>query len=272
MKIQVLNDLHIEFDHSHTMPKLKGGDVLLLPGDVCVASFLNPRRTDKDGRKHKKACEKFFKEECAKYDRVYYIMGNHEHYHGVFENTPEILRDFLKDTNVTLLDKEFVELNDQWQLFGGTLWTDYHDQDWFAMHAAKDKMNDHSIISRFKDNFVGKFLPHDAVQEHRETIKILEENIYEMERIDRPTIVMTHHAPTGKSVHECFTGDILNYAYYTELSELILDHPNIKYWVHGHTHFSFDYNVGDCRVICNPRGYQGHETNADFDLNFEFEI
>jgi hypothetical protein len=25
--------------------------------------------------------------------------------------------------------------------------------------------------------------------------------------------------------------------------------------IHGHTHDSFDYNIGKCRVVCNPRGY-----------------
>ena len=27
-------------------------------------------------------------------------------------------------------------------------------------------------------------------------------------------------------------------------------------WIHGHTHTSFDYRVGRCRVLCNPRGYR----------------
>lgn len=26
------------------------------------------------------------------------------------------------------------------------------------------------------------------------------------------------------------------------------------YWIHGHTHQSTDYNIGTCRVVCNPRG------------------
>ena len=25
-------------------------------------------------------------------------------------------------------------------------------------------------------------------------------------------------------------------------------------WVDGHTHDSFDYQVDNCRVVCNPRG------------------
>lgn len=275
MKITIVTDLHLEFDKDPTM-KLAGGDVLLLPGDVIVAKYLNPNRTDKDARKMLRIADAFFKEECAKYAKVFYIMGNHEHYHHIFNYTAEVLREYLVGTNVTLLDKEWVDLNDEWQLFGGTLWTDYNN-DWFARHAAKDKMNDHSIISKMKPlpqggEFFGKFLPTDAEDEHKLTLKALDEGIYDYKRIDRKTIVMTHHAPTAKSVHPRFAGSLLNYAYYSNLENTILDHPNIKYWFHGHTHDGHDYMVGDCRVVCNPRGYAGYEVNEGFDPNFTIEI
>ena len=42
-------------------------------------------------------------------------------------------------------------------------------------------------------------------------------------------------------------------------------------WVHGHTHDSFDYQVGNCRVVCNPRGYvawTGKVENREFDAGF----
>jgi hypothetical protein len=49
-----------------------------------------------------------------------------------------------------------------------------------------------------------------------------------------------------------------------------MSHPQIKYWIHGHTHTHFDYKIGECRVICNPRGYPNE--NTGFDPNFEMEI
>jgi predicted NBD/HSP70 family sugar kinase len=30
---------------------------------------------------------------------------------------------------------------------------------------------------------------------------------------------------------------------------------DIKCWVHGHTHSTHDYMIGNTRVLCNPRGY-----------------
>jgi hypothetical protein len=53
------------------------------------------------------------------------------------------------------------------------------------------------------------------------------------------------------------------------LNDLILSNPQIKLWTHGHTHHEFDYMIGDCRVVCNPRGYKNYEDRADnFELKF----
>ena len=41
---------------------------------------------------------------------------------------------------------------------------------------------------------------------------------------------------------------------------------------HGHVHHTSDYNVGQCRVISNPRGYPGYEVNPLFDPKYEVEV
>jgi hypothetical protein len=47
-------------------------------------------------------------------------------------------------------------------------------------------------------------------------------------------------------------------------------------WIHGHVHGSFDYYVGDVRVIANPRGYAFKLTekseNELFDLSLTIEV
>jgi len=67
-----------------------------------------------------------------------------------------------------------------------------------------------------------------------------------------------------------YRGDhLVNGAYSSDLSEFILDRPQIKVWTHGHTHDTFDYMVGTTRVLCNPRGYALYEDRADeFKLEF----
>ena len=56
---------------------------------------------------------------------------------------------------------------------------------------------------------------------------------------------------------------IMNGGYSSDLDEFIEDHPEIRLWTHGHTHHEFDYMIGKTRVVCNPRGYAGHEQRAD---------
>lgn len=267
MDFQVLNDLHLEFGST----TLSGGDVLFLSGDICVADYLRPERTDKYARRHVCRYKQFFFDECAKYNRVFYVMGNHEHYNGVFDFTAEILRDFLKDTNVTLLDNEFADLDEQWVLFGGTFWTDYNKNDWFTKHAAKDKMSDHVNIKKINSNGPRTFLPEDAMDAHYMALEKLKFGL--SVRQDKNIVVMTHHAPHVQSVKDFYRGQLLNGAYYSDQENLILDNPQIKYWFHGHMHHNFDYMVGDhCRVVCNPRGYAGHYLNEDFNPHFKITL
>jgi hypothetical protein len=55
----------------------------------------------------------------------------------------------------------------------------------------------------------------------------------------------------------------MNGGYSSSLDFFIESHPQIKLWTHGHTHETFDYVVGETRVVCNPRGYIGYEDRAD---------
>jgi hypothetical protein len=61
----------------------------------------------------------------------------------------------------------------------------------------------------------------------------------------------------------------MNGGFSSDMSEFILDRPQICLWTHGHMHDPFDYVIGSTRVVCNPRGYIGYEESAaDFQLKF----
>ena len=71
------------------------------------------------------------------------------------------------------------------------------------------------------------------------------------------------------SVAERFRSHPLTPAFASDLSRLIEDRgPDL--WVHGHVHDSLDYEVGDTRIVCNPRGY-GTE-NPAFDPSLVIEV
>jgi hypothetical protein len=64
----------------------------------------------------------------------------------------------------------------------------------------------------------------------------------------------------------------MNGAYYSELSDFIESHPQILLWTHGHMHDPSDYVIGSTRVVCNPRGYYGHEPQAESFVPLEIEL
>ncbi len=86
---------------------------------------------------------------------------------------------------------------------------------------------------------------------------------------DGPTVVITHHAPSRRSIHPRFEGSRLNACFVSDLDHL-LGASRARLWIHGHTHDSFDYEVHGTRVVCNPRGFarDGVNENAAFDPDF----
>jgi hypothetical protein len=116
--------------------------------------------------------------------------------------------------------------------------------------------------------------PDDTLKFHKKSKQFLLDTLPMFK--NQKVWVLTHHAPSYQSVHPKYrSAGIANGAYVSDLDDLIFDNPNIKYWSHGHTHESFDYMIGGCRVICNPHGYyNGYNTqgmNLNFDPNFDVD-
>ena len=293
MKVAVCSDLHLEFGPI-SLENTEGADVLILSGDICVAKDL--RQKDDYGLMGKNDNNKihtFFQECCERFPNVIYIMGNHEHYHGDFAKSLGNLRQHLGYLgNLHILDKEFVELNGVC-FAGGTLWTDMNKEDPQTLYGIKGYMNDYRIIENsnevvhykepiygFKEDGVtydwekgpisvefrtrpAKFTPEDSVVDHKAMLKFIDESI--KSRPDMPWVVVGHHSPSKMSTKPRYEKDVMvNGAYSSDLSEFILDRPQIKLWTHGHTHHEFDYMIGSTRIVCNPRGYINYEDQADF--------
>ncbi len=64
--------------------------------------------------------------------------------------------------------------------------------------------------------------------------------------------VVTHHAPSARSVAPRFASDLLTPAFASNLEHL-MDGQCAVLWIRGHTHDPFDYEINGTRVICNPR-------------------
>ena len=94
MRIHQMSDLHLEFNHKFRATNPCGADILMLNGDICVANYLT-RSKDSPKAFLGEIILDFFAKAAEAYSYVVYIPGNHEHYHGVYINTVDILKNAL---------------------------------------------------------------------------------------------------------------------------------------------------------------------------------
>lgn len=280
MKINVISDLHIDFADL-TLP---GGDVLILSGDLCEGKRIKKDMYTPDMVlfEHENPLQRpdryyrFLEEECSrKYREVIYVFGNHEHYGSTYHKTFEHVRTQLPG-NIHLLEKETYEI-DGVIFLGATLWTDMNNHDQLTLYHMKGMMNDYRQITMLNEtkNVYHRLTPEYTVEQHVQTKQYFTQVLSENRQSGRnkPVVVCTHHSPSKLSTHPHYANDtIMNGAYSSDLSEFILDNPEIRLWTHGHTHHQFDYMIGSCRIVCNPRGYKGYEQQADAFNPNEFEI
>ena len=272
MKINIVSDLHLDVGGYLELP---GGEVLILSGDIAEARVISKHyhstKPLSSIPNYNFACSEFFHYECAKYDRVFYVLGNHEHYGSVYQNTRKDI-EYIMPKNVTILENEVVDYNGV-MFMGATLWTDLNSRDPLTEYHIKQCMNDYHKIT-MKGNAYNpyhKLKPSFTVQEHTRSLEyfkiVLEQNR------DRDFVIITHHAPSFQSVHDYYKNDpLMNGGYMSRLDEFIMNHPNIRLWTHGHMHNPSDYLIDGTRVVCNPRGYVPYEAGNGFDPGFTVEL
>ena len=299
MKIALASDVHLEFGQLE-IENTENADVLILSGDICVAKDLYERAdpnilgmSNKSNRYHA-----FFQKCSEEFKQVIYIAGNHEHYNGDYaKSIPHIRANLSYLKNLHFLDKEFVTFGDV-TFIGGTLWTDMNKEDPNTLYSIKGYMNDYRIIKNSNNvvNFKtpiydiredgstdymnvlsydrktrpATFSPEDSVEDHKAMLKFIDETTA---GVQEKFVVVGHHSPSKLSTKPQYEKDVMvNGAYSSDLSEFILDRPQIKAWTHGHTHHKFDYMIGSTRIVCNPRGYIGYERDAEFFELQYFEV
>jgi hypothetical protein len=256
MNIQLCSDLHLCWGDLI----LPGGEVLIMAGDVFEASDWTK------GTKAATTYDRFIEVELAKYSLVLYVFGNHEYYGSHYDKTRHIIECQLPN-HVKILEDDYMDL-DGIRFWGAPLWTDMKNSNPLVMNIAQGAMNDYNqirwqhkvVLEGGHSYYTSRFTPQDTVNSHKQSLESLKQSL----KTNAPHFVITHHAPSQGSVHPMYTGQELNHCYYSNLEHLILDHPNIKHWVHGHTHHPFHYNVGSTQVVCHPRGYYGVDTDDEY--------
>ena len=246
MKLHVLSDLHLSVGALE--PPRTDANVVILAGDVArpaeaiawASRFTQP---------------------------VLYVIGNHEFYGGSLSGTARELQRLSRGTNVRVLDCDEIVIGGV-RFLGATLWTDFmlfgagEERDWAILQAC-------SFVRDFSRIWLDEasdtlFSPADAAALFDRHAAWLEAHL--ATPFPGPTVVVTHHAPSPRSIHPRFAGLPLNTCFVSDL-ERLLDGHRVALWIHGHTHDSFDYVANGTRVVCNPRGYvkNGVNENAAFD-------
>lgn len=198
---------------------------------------------------------------------VLYVPGNHEYYGGSLSGTLASLRELARGSQVHVLERE------EWRLagvrfLGCTLWTDFRLMATEAecaasMAMARETIRDFSRI-RLDDAGDALFTPERSRQVFDDSVAWLQKKFDEP--FDGATVVVSHHAPSRGSINPKYEGSPLNACFVSDI-EAQLRRWSPPLWIHGHLHDSYDYRLGDTRVLCNPRGYVRNDVaeNAAFD-------
>jgi hypothetical protein len=233
MRLQILSDLHLEYGDCQPWPTR--ADVVILAGDIRGGC----------------AGVQWAKQQFPS-KPVIYVLGNHEFYSHTIAGLLKAVAIETQTGNVHLLENQSVQIGD-FTFLGCCLWTDF--KLWpdaaAAMLAAGQSVPDF----RFIKTETGRFRPEDAVKLHQSSLYWLKEQLRKCNR--QKTVVVTHHAPSGMSLPPHHARSITDAAFASALDGLIVE-SGVPLWVHGHTHYSVDYQIGGTRIFSNQRGYPQH--------------
>lgn len=242
MKLNILSDLHLGFSGLDT-PR-NDADLVVLAGDIS-----RPKEATAWALRFDKP--------------VLYVLGNHEFYGSSIDGAAQEMKRLCDGTHVHVLDNSGLVFQGV-RFLGTTLWTDFglfseDEKKTTAITEAQRLMRDFSRI-RLSQASDAVFTPQDSVALFKRHANWL---AGELGRVhDGPTVVITHHAPSPRSIHPRFTDSPLNACFVSD-AEHLLDASRVQLWIHGHTHDSFDYRLNGTRVVCNPRGYAKDGVNEN---------
>ncbi len=225
MKFRILSDIHLEQrnDIKNPLIGLEKCDYLILAGDI--TNFVNIRKI-----------EIFIKEIENDYDKIFYILGNHEYYQKPgnvdANNVISVYRKLEEKCNkLIVLENQWYDLG-KIRIFGATLWSN-------ITREGEKTLNDKRTVSRTW-----------VISKHNESKKIIESLDPNIEHL-----IVTHHLPSFKLIDEKYIHETdMNSGFASDCEYLFEKH--IKYWVYGHTHTPYRKIMGQIEFICNSVGYE----------------
>lgn len=231
ISIDYVSDIHLEMirpslreDYCASLLKPSDSSILVMAGDICPLDDLYVED---------------FSAFTDRYDKVYHLAGNHEWY-GVKGDKPKTP---YREGNYVFIPGPYREkIEDMELIFAPLFYDPYLDKRLFYTFSD-------SIAIRDSINYISDI--------HHSSMAMLKS----MNKRAK-TVVITHHAPSVRSVAPKYAGDNLNCFFYCDLESLISE-KRPKAWIHGHMHDSVDYYIEKTHVVSNPIGYPSEvKTNA----------
>lgn len=242
MKYRIASDIHSEFWDENPAKAKRIIDMVLPPLDTDATSTLL-LAGDTGSARRGLIYAAIIEHLCTRFPLILDIPGNHYWYGAEFgiEETraPYKHKNYRFSTGI---QTPYVT--------ACTLWTDFNKENPMDMHLCMRGMNDYRQIPNHT--------PEKVLAAHKTDLLWLRECVTHQHTLKGTTpIIMTHHAPSFKSIAPKYQSGpyaSINSGYASNLEDLILELKPVL-WVHGHIHSPSDYMIGDTRVVCNPIGY-----------------
>ena len=261
MKIQILSDLHHEYDDLSESAKkkyesdyLSDADVVIFAGDIDIGT---------------KGLE-WAGFHCDITEKLgVYVAGNHEFYYQKYDQTLSHLKSIADSEGIAFLEcSEFI--HQDVRFIGCTLWSDFRitgDAD-RAMAFSTRSINDYRLIQvpdteatnwwpepwkseiDFSAIRYRTLTPEDSRLIHSKSREWLQQTLEKP--FSGKTVVITHHGPSPACQHPDFPVDEVSANFWSNLEPLV---EKSDLWVFGHTHTSLDTQINGTRLVTNQRGY-----------------
>lgn len=231
-KLQYISDIHLEYRNDNVRIPQYGKHLALL-GDI--------------GNPYKDNYFNFLKYVSQKWETVLLLSGNHEYWNEKYDydridNKISELTEYFG--NVHYLNNTSYQL-ENYNVLGTTLWSHIMKQPDTIMG---DDLN-------IRDN--GELITITHLNKLHETAVDWLTN--EINKSEKPIIVLTHHLPSYQMIHQNFYGN--KYEKYHDRFASHLDYlirKPVKYWLCGHSHIVLEKEING--IICgiNAYGYPRH--------------
>ena len=224
VRVHYISDVHNDYNDCNILDELPGDS----EGILVVAGDIHPKGKmvqDIEAVAHK-------------WGDIIAVPGNHDWWGLAIHEYHKFISDV---DNVHILMNSWTEIKGI-TFVGGTGWFNASSPlDWAYWSRFSDS-------KRIRGPQGERFLLLDAAIEHRKFTELA----IEMQYVEGPKVLISHHLMLDNSIDARFKGDPFNPFYVTHRPEVV---QGYEHYIHGHTHHVQAYEFEGTKVHSNPWGY-----------------